>query len=255
MTLPTTLDQWLAHCEQLHPKTIDMTLERVSALCQRLGLRFNVPVVAVAGTNGKGSTCAMLEAIALQAGYRVGLYAKPHLVHFEERCRVHGEIVKAADLVPHFEAVEQARGDVQLTYFEFTTLAILRAMSVQSLDAVILEVGLGGRFDAVNAIDADCSVITSIDLDHTEFLGPDRESIGREKAGIMRPGRPVVVSDPQPPASLQARATELGNYPMAGDKPDANKRLLTDSYSLYRVKGTPVEWDGKVLKVAGTVGA
>jgi dihydrofolate synthase/folylpolyglutamate synthase len=210
MTQPATLDDWLAHCERLHPKTIDMTLDRVNLVRDRLGLKFNVPVISVAGTNGKGSTCAMLECIALQAGYRVGLYIKPHLVHFEERCRINGASVAAADLLPHFEAVEVARGELALTYFEFTTLAIMRALAAAPLDLVILEVGMGGRLDAVNAIDADCAVITSIALDHTEFLGPDREAIGREKAGIMRTGRPAIVSDPQPPQSLQDRATEIG---------------------------------------------
>ncbi len=226
MTLPTTLAGWLAHCEQLHPKTIDMTLDRVLAVRDRLGLRFSAPVISVAGTNGKGSSCAMLEAIALQAGYRVGLYIKPHLVHFEERCRIQGEIATADSLLPHFAAVEAARGGITLTWFEFTTLAILRALSLAALDLVILEVGMGGRLDAVNAVDADCALITSIALDHTEFLGPDRETIAIEKAGIMRPSRPVVVSDPEPPASLQARADALGadlwrlgrDYNFQGDK-------------------------------------
>ena len=210
MILPTTLADWLAHCEQLHPQTIDMTLERVAAVRDRLGLRFTAPVISVAGTNGKGSSCAMLEAIALQAGYRVGLYIKPHLVHFEERCRIHGEIASADSLLPHFAAVEAARGSITLTWFEFTTLAILRALAAAPLDLVILEVGMGGRLDAVNVVDADCALVTCIALDHTEFLGPDRETIAIEKAGIMRAGRPVVVSDPEPPASLQARADELG---------------------------------------------
>jgi dihydrofolate synthase/folylpolyglutamate synthase len=207
---PHTLDDWLAHCERLHPKTIDMTLERVDTVRDRLGLRFDAPVITVAGTNGKGSTCAMLESIARQAGYRVGLYIKPHLVHFEERCRIDGAPVAADALLPHFEAVEAARGDTTLTYFEFTTLAILRALSQAPLDVVILEVGLGGRLDAVNTIDADCAVITSIALDHTEYLGPDRESIGREKAGILRTGRPAICSDPQPPQSVIDRAREIG---------------------------------------------
>ena len=210
MTLPTTLDGWLAHCEQLHPKTIDMTLDRVAQVRDRLGLRFEVPVISVAGTNGKGSTCAMLECMALKAGYRVGLYIKPHLVHFEERCRINGQMSTADELLPHFEAVEAARGDLTLTYFEFTTLVILRALAAAPLDLVILEVGLGGRLDAVNAIDADVAVITSIALDHTEYLGDTREAIGREKAGILRAGRPAVVSDPMPPASILARAAELG---------------------------------------------
>jgi dihydrofolate synthase/folylpolyglutamate synthase len=205
-----TLSDWLAHCERLHPKTIDMTLSRVEAVRDRLGLRFNVPVVTVAGTNGKGSTCAMLESIALQAGYRVGLYIKPHFIDFEERCRVGGAPVSAESLLPHFAAVEAARGDLSLTYFEFTTLAILRRLASEPLDLVILEVGLGGRLDAVNAIDPDVSIITSIDLDHMEYLGPDRESIGREKAGILRAGRPAVCSDPVPPASIAECAQRLG---------------------------------------------
>ena len=210
MTLPTSLDGWLAHCERLHPKIIDMTLERVAVVYRRLGLHFGAPVVAVAGTNGKGSSCAMLEAVALAAGYRVGLYSKPHLVHFEERCRINGEMVSAASLLPHFEAVEAARQESTLTWFEFTTLAIMRALAAKPLDLVILEVGMGGRLDAVNVVDADCALITSIALDHMVFLGNDREAIGGEKAGIMRAGKPVVVSDPQPPDSLRARAEAIG---------------------------------------------
>ncbi|HEX6706419.1 MAG TPA: bifunctional tetrahydrofolate synthase/dihydrofolate synthase [Albitalea sp.] len=225
-TLPTTLDDWLARCERLHPKEIDMSLERVQRVRERLGLSFDVPLITVAGTNGKGSTCAMLETIALQSGWRVGLYIKPHLVHFEERCRVNGAMVSAEALLPHFEAVEQARGEIGLTYFEFTTLVIARLLSQAEVDLVILEVGLGGRLDAVNVFDADCSIITSIDVDHVEYLGPDRESIGREKAGVMRTGRPVVVSDPVPPQSVIDRATEIQadlwrfghDFNYAGDK-------------------------------------
>ena len=211
--LPTTLAAWLARCELLHPREIEMTLGRVRAVRDRLGLSFSVPLIIVAGTNGKGSTCAMLEAIALQAGYRVGLYSKPHLVHFEERCRVNGVMVDGAALLPHFEAVERARDDVSLTYLEFTLLAIARLLSQQPLDLVILEVGLGGRLDAVNIFDADCAVITSIDLDHTEYLGADREAIGYEKAGIMRAGKPVVISDPVPPQSLLDHARAVGAQP------------------------------------------
>ena len=205
-----SLDDWLAHCERLHPKSIDMTLARTLAVRDALGLRFECPVITVAGTNGKGSTCAMLESILLAAGYRVGLYIKPHLVHFEERCRIGGRPVNAIELLPHFEAVEAVRGKTTLTYFEFTTLAILRCLASAPLDVVILEVGLGGRLDAVNAIDTDCAVITSIDLDHTEYLGPDRESIGREKAHVMRAGKPAIVSDPMPPASIEAHARAVG---------------------------------------------
>ena len=209
-SLPTTLADWLARCERLHPKAIDMSLERSRQVRKRLGFEFDVPVVTVAGTNGKGSTCAMLEAIALAAGYRVGLYSKPHLVHFEERCRIGGRSVEAAALLPHFAAVEAARGDIGLTYFEFTTLAIARLLSQAPLDLVILEVGLGGRLDAVNTIDSDCAVITSIDIDHTEYLGTTREAIGFEKAGIMRPGRPVIASDPVLPQSIVDHAAAVG---------------------------------------------
>ncbi len=205
-----TLQEWLDHCERLHPVAIDMGLERVREVAARLAFDFQVPVITVAGTNGKGSTCAMLEAILLQAGYRTGLYTSPHLVDFEERCRLLGEPVDAARLAEAFAAVEAVRGSTSLTYFEFSTLAILWLMSQSSLDVVILEVGLGGRLDAVNIVDADCAVITSIDLDHMALLGPDRESIGREKAGIMRAAQPVIVSDPQPPASVVQAAQALG---------------------------------------------
>jgi len=221
-----TLQDWLAHCESLHPKTIEMGLERVQAVAVRMGLRFDCPVITVAGTNGKGSTCAMLEAIALQAGYRTGVYTSPHLVHFEERCRIVGEIVPDYALVPHFARVEAARGGAALTYFEFTTLAILSLMAASGLDVAILEVGLGGRLDAVNAIDTDCAIITSIDLDHMEYLGGDRESVGREKAGILREGRPAIVSDPMPPHSILQYAGALGadlwllgrDFNFSGDK-------------------------------------
>ncbi|WP_140627891.1 bifunctional tetrahydrofolate synthase/dihydrofolate synthase [Methylibium rhizosphaerae] len=242
-----TLDDWLAYCERIHPRTIDMGLDRVQTVLQRLGLKFDVPVFTVAGTNGKGSTCAMLESILLQAGYRVGLYAKPHLVHFEERCRVNGRMVEADVLVPHFEAVEAARGEVSLTYFEFTTLVIARALSMAEVDVVILEVGLGGRLDAVNAIDTDCAIITSIDLDHTDYLGPDRESIGREKAGIMRTGRPVIVSDPVPPQSVKDHAQAIDadlwlfgrDFNYSGDKQQwswagRNKRYNSMAYPALR---------------------
>ncbi len=230
--LPTTLDGWLARCEALHPLEIELGLDRVREVAGRLELRLAGPVITVAGTNGKGSSCAMLEAIALAAGYRVGLYAKPHLVHFEERCRIGGQSVAAADLLPHFAAVEQARGDVSLTYFEFTTLAIMRLLSRVDLDLVILEVGLGGRLDAVNVVDSDCALITSIDIDHVGFLGPDREAIGREKAGVMRSSRPVVVSDPLPPASVVEHAAAIG----------ADLRLAGRDFGFSGQKGSSGGW-------------
>ncbi len=235
--LPQTLSDWLAHCERLHPQTIELGLTRVRAVAQRMGLALGCPVITVAGTNGKGSTCAMLEAVLLQAGYRTGVFTSPHLVHFEERCRIHGEIAKATDFVAHFADVERARAakpvtggapeaEISLSYFEFTTLAILRLMQASQLDVAILEVGLGGRLDAVNIVDADCAIITSIDLDHMEFLGPDRERIGFEKAGILRAGKPAIVSDPVPPQSIIDHAAAMGadlwlmgrDYNFSGDK-------------------------------------
>ena len=221
-----TLQEWLDWCEQLHPVAIDMGLDRVRTVADRMALRFDCPVITVAGTNGKGSTCAMLEAVLLQAGYRTGVYTSPHLVHFEERCRLHGESASAEAFAQAFAAVEAVRGDVSLTYFEFSTLAILHLMAQAHLDVAILEVGLGGRLDAVNIIDADCAVITSIDLDHMAILGNDRERIGFEKAGIMRAGRPVIVSDPVPPQSVIDHAAAIGaelwlfgrDFNFSGDK-------------------------------------
>ena len=205
-----TLDDWLAHCERLHPKHIELGLERVRAVAERMALRFDCPVFTVAGTNGKGSTCAMLEAILQQAGFRTGVYTSPHLVRFEERCRIRGEAVDASELIAACARVEGARGDIALTYFEFTTLAILAVLARAGLDAVVLEVGLGGRLDAVNLIDADCAIITSVDIDHAELLGDTREQIGLEKAGILRTGRPAIVSDPVPPQSVIDRAQAIG---------------------------------------------
>ena len=228
--IPQTLHDWLAHCERLHPVTIDLGLDRVRTVAERMGIRFACPVITVAGTNGKGSTCAMLESILMQAGYRTGVYTSPHLVHFEERLRLSGEPVGAAELVAAFDYVERARcqnsDEISLTYFEFTTLAILEVMRLAALDVVILEVGLGGRLDAVNIIDSDCAIITSIDLDHMALLGDTREAIGYEKAGIMRTGKPAVVSDPLPPQSVLDRALEVGadlwrvghDFNVSGDK-------------------------------------
>ena len=205
---------WLAYIEALHTKAIDMGLERSRVVARRLGLAFAVPVITVGGTNGKGSTCALLESILLQSGYRVGLYSKPHFIAFNERARLNGNQANDADLIEQFEAVEAARtaGDtpIGLTYYEFTTLAILRLLARAPLDVVILEVGLGGRLDTVNLIDADCAVVTSVDIDHVAYLGPDRETIGLEKAGIFRTERPAICSDPRPPQRLIDHAREIG---------------------------------------------
>lgn len=206
---PQTLAEWLAWIERLHPKLIELGLDRLREVAQRLGLQLDATVITVAGTNGKGSTCAMLEAILLQAGYRVALYTSPHLVDFNERARLDGQPASDEQLLPHFEAVERARGDTRLTYFEFTTLAILSLFAQQKPDVAILEVGLGGRLDAVNLIDADCAIVTCIDVDHAELLGNTREAIGWEKAHVYRTGRPAICSDPVPPASLVDYARDI----------------------------------------------
>lgn len=210
------LDTMLDEIEQRHPKKIDMGLERVRAVRQRAELHFDCPVVLVAGTNGKGSTCAFIESMALAAGYRVGVYSSPHLVRFEERCRINGAPVAAQDFLDAFAALDTARmgsdaeAAISMSYFEYSTLGAAWIMQRAGLDLVILEVGLGGRLDATNVFDPDCSVITSVDLDHMHFLGDDRESIGREKAGVARAGKPLVVGDPMPPASIAAYAQEVG---------------------------------------------
>jgi dihydrofolate synthase / folylpolyglutamate synthase len=205
-----TLAEWLAYIERQHPQTIALGLERVDAVLKRMGIRLQCPVITVGGTNGKGSTCAMLESILLASGQRTGLYTSPHLVHYNERVRVNGKEADDGLLCESFEAVESARGGVALTYFEFGTLAAFWAFSQQRIETAILEVGLGGRLDAVNVLDADCAVLTSVDIDHVDYLGPDRESIGREKAGIFRAGRPAVIAEPDPPpAVLQAAGDKL----------------------------------------------
>jgi dihydrofolate synthase/folylpolyglutamate synthase len=209
--LPTTLPAWLALLESRHAEVhIDMGLDRVRAVKQRMGLAFKCPVIMVAGTNGKGSTCAMLESILLQAGYRVGLYIKPHFLDFNERARLNGQMASDAELIAAFDAVEAQRGDIDLTYFEFTTLAIMQLLAGSEIDVAILEVGLGGRLDAVNVIDADVAIVTSIDIDHKDYLGDTREAIGFEKAGIFRAGKPAICSDPLPPATLVAHAEAIG---------------------------------------------
>jgi dihydrofolate synthase/folylpolyglutamate synthase len=202
-----SLNDWLLRLESMHPKAIDMGLDRVAAVAQILGLTFSCPVITVGGTNGKGSTCAMLESILLQGGYRVGLYTSPHILHFNERARINGELVSDDALCAAFEKVDVARRDISLTYFEFSTLAILLLFVEVGLDAVILEVGLGGRLDAVNVIDADVAIVTSVDLDHQDYLGDTREAIGFEKAGIYRAGRAAICSDPAPPASRRGTWT------------------------------------------------
>lgn len=229
-TQPNTLAGWLSRLETMHPKAIDMGLERVAQVKERLGIAFDCPVITVGGTNGKGSTCAMLESILLQAGFRVGLYTSPHLIRFNERVRINGEAVSDEALVNSFDTVEALRGEVSLTYFEFTTLAALHLFREAGLDAVILEVGLGGRLDAVNIIDADVAIVTSVDIDHADYLGDTREKIGFEKAGIFRHGKTAICGDPLPPASLLEHAQAIGadlwlfgrDFNYSGDKQQWN---------------------------------
>ena len=204
-----SLAGWLEYIEKQHPQAIALGLERVREVYAELGDQITCPVITVGGTNGKGSTCAMLEAMLHAAGYRTGLYSSPHLVRYNERVRINGAEADDAALCDAFEAVERVRGKVPLTYFEFGTLAALHQFSRSALDALVLEVGLGGRLDAVNIIDPECAVLTSVGIDHVELLGSTREAIGREKAGIFRAGRPAVVADPDPPASVLAADARL----------------------------------------------
>jgi dihydrofolate synthase/folylpolyglutamate synthase len=207
----TTLADWLAYHEQLHPVAIELGLDRVRAVATRLGL-LPTPAVTltIAGTNGKGSSASLAAEIYRQAGYRTGRYLSPHLLRYNERVAIDG--VEASDeaLCAAFEAIETARAEISLTYFEVGTLAALWLFRQARVDIQVLEVGLGGRLDAVNIVDADCALITPIGLDHTDWLGPDRESVGREKAGILRSGRAAVCADPQPPHSIAAVAEETG---------------------------------------------
>ena len=204
------LGEWLAHIERQHAQPIALGLDRVRIVSRSLGQRRTCPVIVVGGTNGKGSTCAMLERILLSAGYRVGLYTSPHLLAYNERVRIDGMPVEDDALSVAFAKVEAARGEVPLTYFEFGTLAAWEVFSAQPLDAVILEVGLGGRLDATNIYDADCAIVTGVDLDHMDYLGPTREDIGFEKAGIFRTGKPAICGDADPPQRLRRHAEEIG---------------------------------------------
>jgi dihydrofolate synthase / folylpolyglutamate synthase len=206
----TSLEAWLERLEQLHPRTIDLSLDRVRRVRETLGLAPDFPLIVVGGTNGKGSTCAYLEAILGAAGYRTGLYTSPHLLRYNERVKITGREVSDAELVAAFERVDQARGDVSLTYFEFGTLGAMVRFIDADIDVAILEVGLGGRLDAVNVFDADVAVVASVDLDHMDYLGDSREKIGFEKAGIYRTGHPAICVDPAPPDSLLAHARRIG---------------------------------------------
>ena len=211
MTLPDTLAGWLDYIERQHPQAIAMGLDRVVLVRDALALQPAFPVITVGGTNGKGSACMMLDAILGHAGYRVGTYTSPHLLRYNERVRIAGKEAGDADLVRAFGAVERARRDcgVPLTYFEFGTLAAVWLFQECKMDAAILEVGLGGRLDAVNAFDADVALLMSVGLDHMEYLGSTREAIGAEKAPIFRSGRPAICADPDPPATVTDHAARI----------------------------------------------
>jgi dihydrofolate synthase / folylpolyglutamate synthase len=206
-----TLAQWLQWQETLHPRKIDLGLDRVAVVATRMGVLHPAPVViTVGGTNGKGSCVAMLDAILLAAGYRVGSYTSPHLLRYNERIRINGKDIDDDSLCAAFQTVDDTRGDTTLSYFEFGTLAALSLFSDAALDVAVLEVGLGGRLDAVNIVDPDIAMVTSIGIDHVQWLGDNRESIAREKAGIFRSGRPAIGCEVSPPASLVQAARDAG---------------------------------------------
>ena len=208
--LPHTLANWLTYLESLHPKTIALGLERVAQVKQRLNLQPDFPIIVVGGTNGKGSVCAMLESMLHAAGYRVGCYTSPHLLDYNERVRIGKRQASDAELCASFAQIEQVRGDIPLTYFEFGTLAAMQCFIGHKVEAVILEVGLGGRLDAVNVFDSDCAVVTNVDIDHTDYLGDTREQIAFEKAGIFRTGKVAVCADADVPQAITGDAEKIG---------------------------------------------
>jgi dihydrofolate synthase / folylpolyglutamate synthase len=232
-----TLAQWLQWQESLHPRKIDLGLDRVAAVAARMDVLLPArTVITVGGTNGKGSTVAMFEAILRAAGYRVGAYTSPHLLRYNERIRINGKDIDDGSLCAAFQAVDDARGETTLSYFEFGTLAALRLFSDEAPDAVLLEVGLGGRLDAVNIVDPDVAIVTSIGIDHVQWLGDNRESIAREKAGIFRSGRPAIGCETSPPVSLVQAARHIGSpWYGLGDQYDFVPR--EDSWDWYGPSG------------------
>ena len=233
-----TLNQWLGWMEKSHPVAIDLGLGRVQQVFSRLGLNFEkICVITVAGTNGKGSTVAMLDAIYRQSGFKTVCYTSPHLHIYNERVRLNGELVSDQQLVTAFNAVDQACCDVSLTYFEMGTLAALWLLADQQPDVAILEVGLGGRLDAINIVDADVAVITTIDIDHVDWLGDDREKIGWEKAGIFRKNKPAVCGELVPPVSIAKYARKLGT----------DLRQANEAYEYHMQSDSQWSWKGTDL--------
>ncbi|MBJ3814432.1 bifunctional tetrahydrofolate synthase/dihydrofolate synthase [Shimwellia pseudoproteus] len=225
------LATWLSYLEHLHSKTIDLGLERVRKVAQTMAILKPAPFVfTVAGTNGKGTTCRTLETALTAAGMRVGVYSSPHLIRYTERVRIAGQELPESAHTASFAAIESQRGETSLSYFEYGTLSALWLFKQAQLDVVILEVGLGGRLDATNIVDSDVAVVTSIALDHTDWLGPDRESIGREKAGIFRPGKPAVVGEPEMPGTIAEVAHQKGAYLLRRGV-DWDYRVEDDSWS------------------------
>ena len=211
MATPASLNEWLAYIEAGHPTEIELGLDRVAAVAQRMGIDLSCSkVITVAGTNGKGSTTAMLDSILRSADYRTGVYTSPHFLRYNERIQLLGELASDDQICDAFSHIEQSRGEISLTYFEFGTLAALHIFSLAKLDYVILEVGLGGRLDAVNIIDADLAILTSVALDHTDWLGDTLEQIGYEKAGVFRSGKPAICGLKRPPESVVDHAGAIG---------------------------------------------
>lgn len=206
----SSLEMWLDYLTNIHTSAIDLGLDRVQAVAQKSNLTKPAKhVITVAGTNGKGSTCALMEAILLDAGYSVGVYSSPHLIRYNERVRINGQDLSDQQLVDSFDFIEKERGEISLSFFEYGTLAALRAFQVENVDVVLLEVGLGGRLDATNVVDHDVSVITSLAVDHVDWLGDDINVIGFEKAGIYRSGKPAICGQPKPPATVAAHADDI----------------------------------------------
>ncbi len=245
-----TLSEWLDWQEQLHLSSIDLGLDRVSEVAGKLNLStLSMPVITVAGTNGKGSSVAILDSIYREAAYKTGCYTSPHLVDYNERVCIDGSQATDSDLCEAFEAIDAARGEISLTYFEFGTLAAAYLFQKHEVDVAIFEVGLGGRLDAVNLWDADTALITNIDIDHIDWLGDDREQIGVEKAGIMRKGQTVICGDVNPTASMQSEATRIGANLLQQGKDFSWERDPDESQWTYKTaNGPPIHYPMPALR-------